>query len=194
MSDQQDPFEQLLDVVVCAPLGLLLSARDLVPRLAEKGRQHLGPRATAARMVGEMAVNQGQRGVEHLVRRGRREAGHLFADRSPGPTGRAPASSAPTGETGNGSAPPAPSSRARPAARDVSVAAPAQIGDAGAPATTRPDVSELAIPGYDTLSASQVVQRLEGLTPDQLEAIRSYEQARRGRKTVLNRIAQLTGR
>ena len=197
MSDQQDPFEQLLDLVVYAPLGLLLSARDLVPTLAEKGRRHLGPQATAARMVGEIAVTQGQRGVEHLVQKGRRQAGHLVGGLFPGATRPAPGGPPPTGDPGNGSAapaPPAPRTRDR---RPAPSAAPGPTGaatTAGAQAAPAPDVSELAIPGYDTLSASQVVQRLEGLTPDQLNAVRAYEQAGRARKTVLSRIAQLTGR
>jgi hypothetical protein len=54
-----------------------------------------------------------------------------------------------------------------------------------------PDEADLPIPGYDSLSASQVVQRLPGLSADELEAVRSYEAARRGRKTVLLRVAQL---
>jgi hypothetical protein len=49
----------------------------------------------------------------------------------------------------------------------------------------------LGIPGYDSLSASQVVQRLPGLSAEELEAVRAYEQAGRGRKTVLLRVAQL---
>ncbi|MDQ6727582.1 MAG: hypothetical protein M3066_15635, partial [Actinomycetota bacterium] len=52
-------------------------------------------------------------------------------------------------------------------------------------------VGDLAIPGYDTLSASQVVPRLEGLSADELDAIRLYEEAHRARKTVLTRIDQL---
>jgi hypothetical protein len=43
------------------------------------------------------------------------------------------------------------------------------------------------------LSASQVVPRLEGLSADDLEAVRAYEQATRARKTVLTRISQLRG-
>ena len=50
----------------------------------------------------------------------------------------------------------------------------------------------LAIPGYDTLAASQVVQRLSSLRGDELEAIRRYELATRGRRTILHRIAQLS--
>ena len=56
-----------------------------------------------------------------------------------------------------------------------------------------PVASELAIPGYDTLAASQVVQRLSSLCPDELEAIRLYELSNRRRRTVLHRVAQLSG-
>jgi hypothetical protein len=49
----------------------------------------------------------------------------------------------------------------------------------------------LAIPGYDSLSASQVLPRLAGLAPDELEAVRRYEVGHRGRKTILGRVAQL---
>ncbi|MDQ3897848.1 MAG: hypothetical protein M3326_11520, partial [Actinomycetota bacterium] len=64
---------------------------------------------------------------------------------------------------------------------------------ASPPAAGGGDASSLAIPGYDTLSASQVVPRLEGLSPAELEAIRAYERGTRARKTVLTRIDQLLG-
>ena len=44
---------------------------------------------------------------------------------------------------------------------------------------------------YDSLAASQVVPRLSGLTADELELVRAYEAAHRGRKTILSRVAQL---
>ncbi|MGH9018968.1 MAG: hypothetical protein ACRDY1_14550, partial [Acidimicrobiales bacterium] len=49
----------------------------------------------------------------------------------------------------------------------------------------------LAIPGYDSLSASQVVQRLAGLSPSELADVQAHEQAHRHRRTILNRVAQL---
>jgi hypothetical protein len=52
----------------------------------------------------------------------------------------------------------------------------------------------LGIPDYDSLSASQVVPRLAGLSQDELEAVRAYETANRGRRTVLSKIAQLQAR
>ncbi|MDP8936962.1 MAG: hypothetical protein M3O23_04420 [Actinomycetota bacterium] len=184
MTDRQDPLEQLLDLLVYAPLGLALSARDLLPALAERGRRHLGPQATAARMVGELAVTQGQRGLEHLVRKGRRQAEQLLTDLLPqppaGPDG--PEQRADRRSEANGAAtlPAAPVTGTEPR--------PAPATSRSSP---RPDASQLAIPGYDTLSASQVVQRLEGLTRTDMEAVRAYEQAGRARKTVLTRIAQL---
>jgi hypothetical protein len=51
--------------------------------------------------------------------------------------------------------------------------------------------SGLAIPGYDSLSASQVVQRLEGLSSSELEEVRAHEAAHRQRRTILHRVEQL---
>ena len=193
MTDQQDPLEQLLDLLVYAPLGLALTARDIVPNLAEKGRRHFGPQATAARLVGKLATRQGQREAERLVGNARRQVEQLLGDLFPPPRPRTDDPAPPAGDATNGSRPstaPPP----RPDAPGAGAGASSSAGPVAAPGPPAgPDVSELAIPGYDTLSASQVVQRLEGLTPDELETVRAYEQARRGRKTVLNRISQLKG-
>ena len=49
----------------------------------------------------------------------------------------------------------------------------------------------LAIPGYDALSASQVVERLAGLPEQDLDEVRGYEAAHRNRRTILGKIDQL---
>ncbi|HJR25750.1 MAG TPA: hypothetical protein VJ804_09765, partial [Acidimicrobiales bacterium] len=69
-------------------------------------------------------------------------------------------------------------------------------GSAPAPSDERAagaaiDASTLAIPDYDGLSASHVVNRLAGLAPTELELVRLYELANRGRKTILSKVAQL---
>ena len=166
MTSRQDPAEQLLDLLVYAPLGLLLEARDLVPKLAEKGRQRMGGQVTVARMIGEMAVRQGQRRAEKVVQRLREQPRGTGPDRPGGGAER---------QT-NGHRPESP---------------PAE--EPSAPAAAVPDVDSLAIPGYDTLSASQVVPRLEGLSREELDAVRAYEAATRARKTVLTRVDQLRG-
>jgi hypothetical protein len=63
-------------------------------------------------------------------------------------------------------------------------------GEHGGPGS-RPAARSLAIPGYDSLAASQVVQRLAGLSKDELEAVGAYEAAHRSRRTILSRIRQL---
>jgi hypothetical protein len=85
----------------------------------------------------------------------------------------------------------APSTRSTPVR---SGASPAPVAPAAA-AGSVVEKDDLAIPGYDSLSASQVVSRLAGLAPDELEAVRAYEAASRGRRTILTKISQLqTGR
>jgi len=54
------------------------------------------------------------------------------------------------------------------------------------------DPDTLAIPGYDALSASQVVERLAGLSSDELAAVRDYETGHRRRRTILGKIEQLS--
>ena len=56
-----------------------------------------------------------------------------------------------------------------------------------------PTAESLAIPGYDSLSASQVVQRLAGLSAAELDAVRRYEDVNRGRRTILSKVALLEG-
>jgi hypothetical protein len=64
------------------------------------------------------------------------------------------------------------------------------------PSRPPPDAADTATLGaaladYDTLSASQVVRRLEGLGAEELRAVLRYESATRHRRTILNRASQL---
>jgi hypothetical protein len=163
MGDRKSPIHRALDVFVYAPLGLVVSAREMLPALAEKGREAV----TNARAMGEFALGMGQEEATKVVR-------NLFPDQ------RRRASGSPRRDAA-GPASPTYAASASPLA-----AAPAPRAFPAAPAAVT-----LAIPGYDALSASQVVPRLEGLTALELEAVRAYEESGRGRKTVLSRIAQL---
>ena len=92
-----------------------------------------------------------------------------------------------SGLLGNGSPPKAPDGGAGPAE------APAPPPGAERPA---PDPAAAAIVGraladYDTLSASQVVRRLESLGPEELQAVQRYEASTRNRRTILNRAGQV---
>ena len=55
------------------------------------------------------------------------------------------------------------------------------------PAAARRAPSNLPIADYDELSAAQVQERLDGLTPAELRKLRDYERRHANRKTVLDR-------
>jgi hypothetical protein len=70
--------------------------------------------------------------------------------------------------------------------RPVPPPAPRSDPDQAAAATVA-----AALADYDTLSASQVVRRLESLGPEELRAVQRYEASTRNRRTILLRADQL---
>jgi hypothetical protein len=186
VSDHKNPIEQALDVFVFAPLGLLFSARETIPQLAAKGREYV----SAARLMGEFALGQGREQAERAVRQAGDQANQTLSLVG-GLTGRRPSAprrtSTPVRPETPPPAPPPPAPEGV-AARAEAAAEPDTTGNGRGPA---PSAEHLAIPGYDTLSASQVVQRLGGLAADELEAVRAYEDSSRKRKTILARVEQL---
>jgi hypothetical protein len=152
------PIDAALDVVLYAPIGLLASAREVVPELAAKGREVVEQQVTVARFVGRLAVRQGQRQASATAER---VLTREYVDE----------------DTPD---------------EQIPVRLERVVMD-GADRVTADAVGadELAIPSYDSLAASQVVARLGGLTAEELDAVGRYEQAHRGRKTVLGKVAQL---
>ena len=172
-NDDRTPADQLADLLVYAPIGLFFEAPTLLPKLAEQGRVH----TRNARLFGQFAVRQGEAEVR------RRLAG--FEEQTTGllrALGVLPGDDDDGGDAGGADAPATERAAVRSDRSRVAVLEPTEPG---------PDVADLAITDYDSLSASQVVTRLPGLTLDELEAVRAYEVAHRGRKTILNKIVQL---
>lgn len=182
MTEKKTPLEQALDLFVYAPLGLAMAAREELPKFIDKGRQQVTGQMMMARMMGEYAVKEGQKEAEKLVKQAQDRLGDLAG----GPARPAPAPAPSPARQAGGAAPSeqAPTTAAAPTNGNGSRAKPSSQ-------TTQASGAELAIPGYDTLSASQVVTRLAGLSTDELEAVRAYELATRHRKTILSRVAQL---
>jgi hypothetical protein len=81
---------------------------------------------------------------------------------------------------GDAAPPPAPST-----------APPAEPDGSDATAMDGGVAVDLAIPGYEDLAASHIVARLDRLSPAELTAIRRFELAHRGRRTVVGKIDQL---
>lgn len=180
--EASNPLDLALDLLVYVPVGLAITAAEELPRLAEKGRNRIGNQISMARVVGQFAVGRGRQTIE------KRLAGPAPA-RSWPPSGARVEAPGPYDDLTNASGPVVPSAPA-PAAGPED---PASTRSAPAPSGPSPDPDALAIPGYDSLSASQVVQRLAGLSGEELSAVRTYEGSHRGRRTILNRIDQLQG-
>jgi hypothetical protein len=192
------PAERALDLFVYAPLGLALSARDLLPGLVERGRQQLNGQMTQAKVVGQFAVQQGSKQAGKAFERARASAESSVASRlgedvaPERPATPAPAPTSVRPEPTHVRATPAPAATPTPASAGPAPAPePVRAEPPPTPGAPAPLASTLAIPAYDSLSASQVVPRLSGLSPAELAAVRDYETAHRGRKTILNRVAQL---
>jgi hypothetical protein len=176
--------ERLLDVFVFVPAGIAVSVVEELPKLAARGRQRLGIRVSSARAMGQFAVRAGQREF-------RRRSKGLVHRAGPVPGGSVPSKArAGTGDPGgSGAAPTSEAVTPRPhRARPVDPAVPSRPSPGSGHV---PPVSALSIPGFDALSASQVVQRLDGLNRSELVSVRTYESSTRGRRTILSRVDQL---
>lgn len=200
MTDRKDRVERTIEMLLYAPLGLGLYLKDVAPTFvdmfvargrAEVDRRHeaVSRRLTTARSMGQVAAAFGVPMVRQQVARQVGEA-RGRAQEWLSSTG-IPARPSPRARTPERTAPPPP-------ARAVGAgdSRPADRGDgAGSRAAEADDTrsAELPIPGYDALSASQVVERLAGLGHDDLEAVRAYESAHRKRRTILGKIEQLAG-
>jgi hypothetical protein len=187
--DGQKAGERALDLLVYAPVGIAMYLRDTVPTFlnlfVSRGRAELGQRkqqakdqVSQAKALGEFAVGFGAPKVREQVEKGIAMA-------------RTGAEAVLAGMAGE-SAPPVAQPAPAPASDEAAAARP-PAADASNPSPATPAKPALVIPDYDELSASQVVERLDGLRRDELDAVRAYEEAHRSRRTILFKIEQLTG-
>lgn len=189
----KDPVHRALDVFVYAPVGFALMAYQRVPALVSdilaRGVAQLGEaeaRVNQARMIGQVAVTYGSRQIRRDLDARLGEAcrkAEFLAGYIPGLRSDEDEDDDLLAEplAARSVAPPAPTP-------PVTEAPPPP---AAVPAEPAPSASDLPIPQYDGLSASQVVSRLSGLTPGELEAVAAYEAGGRARKTVLGAIDRL---
>ena len=64
VSDEENLGEQLLDLLIYAPIGLLLEAKDLIPKLADRGRGQVA----LTQLAGKVAGNRGRDETAPLFR------------------------------------------------------------------------------------------------------------------------------
>jgi len=180
-SGEKTPIEQAVehafDLFVYAPIGLLFEGTSLLPELVAKGKSQVA----MARVVGKFAVDKAQSSVEGLSAKLQDQTAGVIDFIGDSITPVAPEPPAPEPPT------PAPARSARATATKVAAMAVDGV-------TQSISAASLAIPDYDGLSASQVVNRLAGLSPVELTNVQLYEAAHRGRKTILSKVAQLQAR
>jgi hypothetical protein len=187
VADDKDTMERAKELFVYGPIGLAMYVRDTAPSFlkvfvargraeVEQRRRSVGDQLNQVRDLGETATGGGAPTVLRIVTDG-------FArvrETAEGALGS-------LGTRGPDDAPRAGAGTATPSAGE----------GAGAPSPARPDRTgradaHLAIPDYDDLSASQVVDRLDGLGTTELAEIRDHEVTHRARATILGKIEQLT--
>ena len=209
MSESKSPVDRALELFVFGPAGLAITAAEEFPKLVEKGRHRVEGQVHMARLVGQFAVQMGRRQIEQTVERltsstaaspapasseGRapRAQGRVAASRTvAAPTVEgAPLGTTATVETTTGASPHTDDSgTGATGTPGAELASAPGAGAASGNGAASPGA--LAIPGYDSLSASQVVQRLDGLSAAELEEVGTHEAANRHRRTILNRVEQL---
>jgi hypothetical protein len=183
---------RIFDVCVFAPVGVAVTVVDDFPEIVTKGRAHIEQDLSNARVVGRYVLHREWRRLSKRL-------GEIFGNETAqtAPADAEEPVAADEAAPGRDDEPAAsetdvPPAALAPRAEPVSRAAAAPPA-AAAPA---PDAAAEAIVGrvladYDTLSASQVVRRLESLGPEELRAVQSYEGSTRNRRTILNRASQL---
>jgi hypothetical protein len=196
VSNHDTPIERAVELLVYAPIGLAMFAKDTMPTFLKmfvsrgqtevsKHRRTAEQQAGQYRTIGHFAVKYGGPEVQ------RRAGGAVdtFRKVAEDTLGTIAAAAATKPIVRPGTPSPSPASRpaaAAPSSRPAPVAPAPGVEDAA-------DLGALPIPGYDLLSATQVIERLEGLAQPDLIAIRAYEITHRARTTILGKISQLAG-
>ena len=218
--DDKSPTDQLLELLVYAPVGMIYEYEDVLDKVVKRGKSQL----QLARLVGKMAAKRGQNELEEnvgevletaamSVARGITQFGQAVglaptddpeapedavAHEPPPPPTKDPVAKRPAAKN---AAKPKPAKKAaskKPAAKKAAAKKPA-VKKAAAKKTAvqkaaakKPSPS-LPIAGYDDLKAKDIVDLVNDLSPTQRAKIRSYEVENRARKTVLAKIDRLDG-
>jgi hypothetical protein len=198
MTERNDRIEHTIEVLVYAPIGVALYLRDMAPTFVNmfvaRGRAEIDrrqaqvqQRTDTARSIGQVAMAFG---VPMVRQRVEREVG-TARERAQSLLDSIAGSDDSVGAPVARPEPPEPAPAPAPAAAPP--AAPAPVASASPTETNGSQADPmLPIPGYNSLSASQVVQRLAGLSADELEAVRAYEASNRKRRTILGKIDQIS--
>lgn len=68
MTEPRPPLEQLIELALFAPIGLVLAFCDNLPKVKLVGLKEVNQQINSARMIGTMTVNQARGEVEKLLK------------------------------------------------------------------------------------------------------------------------------
>lgn len=157
-----DPVEQLLDLILYAPIGLVAKGIDSFPDLAKRGRTN----AANARVIGQFALGATNTKARSAIADAEQHIAAFLAI------------------VADSASPKRASARQ---SSDDQTSSPAESANTSVHESSVDSV----ISGYDSLTAAQILPLLTELDHDQLEQVELYERSHRARKTVLNRLRQL---
>ncbi len=189
--ESKNPIDQLMELLVYAPVGLIYEYEDVLPQLVKRGRSQV----QLAKVLGQMASQQGQQKAKQGQARVAKEGSSV--DEMVGDAigqaalilakavtefgqvvGLAPVATEPAADSEAAAQPRAPKPLTSPQKR---------AGTAQRP----PKAPTVPIAGYESLKAREIVPMLDDLTAAQRKRVRAYEVATRGRKTVLGKLDKL---
>lgn len=199
--DDED-VKKLLDYFVYAPIGVISSLADSIPKAVENGRQVVETRGMAAKFMGKMAVDFAGSAIKSQLDEARENVGERVVSVLPEPWSdlarfvlgiedKAPA--------GNPSDSTPASTDVTPTdvkieADVVAVVEVPELKDGADPTEGQVEGIEEIIPSYETLSANQIVSKLDRLKGEELRSVLEFETSHRGRKTIIGRVTDLLAR
>jgi len=173
----QDPIDQLVDLFVYAPIGLLYEYDEVMERLVKRGKSQV----QLARVVGQLAMS-GRRAAgdandvadvaSTVVTKVVTELGTLFGMSAEQSTPEAPSTDPRQPTAGEADEPP-------------TVVATPELAE---PAESAPS---MPIANYDDLKAKEIIPLLGSLSEEQRAVVRVHETGNRARKTVLAKLDRL---
>lgn len=195
--ESKNPIDQLMELLVYAPVGLIYEYEDVLPQLVKRGKSQV----QLAKVLGQMASQQGQQkakegqakvakdgaSVDELVGDAIGQAALILAKAVTEfgqVVGLAPTS--PDPDTS-----PDLDTESEPAASAPPQKAAARTQKRAGTVARAPKAPTVPIAGYDALKAREIVPMLDDLTAAQRKRVRAYEVATRGRKTVIGKLDKL---
>ncbi len=175
---KKNSVEKFIDYAVFAPIGAIKLASDAVAHASEVGKATFDSKTAMARAVGKIATEYGSRQIHSQFALTSRQFVEKYFNQNINLNHSGPYSD--KGENNT------------MATKDKATVPDLINNRIGTDKVQKSvDSDQLGIASYDTLAASQVISRLDGLQQDQLRLIFSYELDHRKRRTVLAKLEAL---